>query len=164
MVSPSDVFDFGYAVSAIPVSSGATLRRFELRGEPRKYDPTPGSSLEERQCGGSGTGRARATGGDEIDKKGRGIERNWGSSWCLFFTPREAYARRIRAPHRSPISDSINMALLNNERLDTPWTFLESLIRDYCRSPEIRDEWKRVPFVWSEQKRETRISVFIYVN
>lgn len=46
--------------------SGATLRRFELRGEPREYGLTPGSfPKRDRTLGERLAGRQRVTGGDE---------------------------------------------------------------------------------------------------
>jgi len=81
--------------------SGATLRRFELRGEPREYGLTPGSFRRgtERRLRGE---RSEGKGGKEdrrgrIDKKGRGIERV--SSRCLFFTSRKSHTRAGCAPH-----------------------------------------------------------------
>lgn len=91
---------------------GATLRRFELRGEPQKRAAQPrdrpskrdNAEKAEGRGGGEGGGRGKpATRRGRIDKKGRGIERIWGSSWCLFFTLRETYTRHPMRDPRSQI-------------------------------------------------------------
>lgn len=99
--------------------SGATLRRFELRGEPR-VRPNPGIIPKRDRA--LDAGKKRRGGGVDrrgrIDKKGRGIERV--SSRCLFFTSRKSHA-----PDAHPtIPNSINMAPLNNGRWIRP-AFLE---------------------------------------
>jgi len=108
---------------------GATLRRFELRGAPRKHGLTPGIAQRERT---RGNGERQETRGGSSEGKNRqegtGIERVRGPQRRLFFTCRVySYTRRMRTP-RSPISgDSINMAPLNNARWIRP-VCLESLV------------------------------------
>lgn len=83
--------------------SGATLRRFELRGEPR-VRPNPGIIPKRDRA--LVAGRRRRGGGVDrrgrIDKKGRGIERV--SSRCLFFISRKSHTRAGCAPHERPRS------------------------------------------------------------
>lgn len=109
--------------------SGATLRRFELRGEPREYDLTPGSHRREteRRVRGEERGRGERERPEGTDRQEGTRNRARASlfSVFIFYFSKEPYARRMRTP-RSPIPNSINMAPLNNGRWIRP-AFLERL-------------------------------------
>jgi hypothetical protein len=84
---------------------GATLRRFELRGAPRKHDLTPGIAQRERT---RGNGERQETRGGSSEGKNRqegtGIERVRGPQRRLFFTCILEYTRTRGgcAPHDPP--------------------------------------------------------------
>lgn len=137
--------------------SGATLRRFELRGEPREYGLTPGSFRRETE---RWARVERRKGGKGEKTRSEGTNRQEGTrnraslfSLFIFYFSKEPYARRMRTP-RSPIPrNSINMAPLNNGALDTPGVPGETHdMRLLPCSLEIRDESREERRSQNEQK------------
>lgn len=91
--------------------SGATLRRFELRGEPREYGLTPGSFRRETE---RWARVERRKGGKGEKTRSEGTNRQEGTrnraslfSLFIFYFSKEPYARRMRTP-RSPDPPKFN--------------------------------------------------------